>query len=241
MEWWRDMFTLPAWQAVQFAWSDDADDSDEDTRHAWHALALSPGARVLDAPCGTGRIATRLRERGCDVVGVDAIATFAAAAHAEGVPVIVGDMRTEVVRPNSFDAALCWWGSFGYFDEDGDRAQAAAAAAALAPGGRYLIDTHVADSVLEAFESESDWEVGGVLVHEARAYEDATRRIETTWSFRSGDQRVDQVTSMRLYTLVELMELLSDVGFMTFQALDGDLRPFQPGAQRLRLVATMPD
>src|SRR6188472_4055254 len=32
---------------------------------------LSPGARVLDAGCGTGRVAIRLAAQGFDVVGLD--------------------------------------------------------------------------------------------------------------------------------------------------------------------------
>jgi SAM-dependent methyltransferase len=240
MEWWREMFTSLAWQAVQLSW-EDADDADEDLHHVWHALGLSPGARVLDVPCGTGRIAARLAERGCSVVGIDATEAFLRVARDAGVPVVRGDMRTHLVRPATFDAALCWWGSFGYFDDAGDRAQAAAAAAALTPGGRYLVDVPVADTVLTAFEPQGEWEVGGVHVHEARVYDEATRRIETTWTFRREGREERQVTSMRLYTVVELMELLSDVGFVTFQALDGDLRPFQAGAPRLRLVARMPD
>jgi len=240
MEWWREMFTLPAWQAVQLAW-EDADDADDDALQVWHALELSPAARVLDVPCGTGRIATRLRERGCVVVGVDATRAFLEVARDAGVPVLCGDMRTRLVRQSSFDAALCWWGSFGYFDEEGDRAQAFAASAALAQGGRFLLDLPVADSVLLSFEPEETWEVGGVRVREARVYDEPTRRIETTWTFTQGDDEARQTTSMRLYTLVELMELLSDAGFVTFQALDGDLQPFQAGAPRLRLVATKPD
>jgi SAM-dependent methyltransferase len=35
------------------------------------AALLSPGARVLDAGCGTGRVAIRMTELGFDVVGVD--------------------------------------------------------------------------------------------------------------------------------------------------------------------------
>jgi cyclopropane fatty-acyl-phospholipid synthase-like methyltransferase len=34
-------------------------------------LDLPAGARVLDAPCGAGRIAVRLAERGLDVTGID--------------------------------------------------------------------------------------------------------------------------------------------------------------------------
>jgi SAM-dependent methyltransferase len=240
MEWWRDMFTLPSWQAVQFAW-DRADDVDEDVHHVWHALGLSPGARVLDVPCGTGRIATHLRARGCTVIGIDVTDAFVRAARAAGVPAIRGDMRTQLVRSASFDAVLCWWGSFGYFDEDGNLAQAEAAAAALVPGGRVLIDTVVADSVLTEFTPEVDWEVGDVHVHESRTYDEAERRIVDTWTFTRNGVEETQTTSVRAYTVVELMELLSDVGFVSFQTLDEDLRPFQPAADRLRLVATMPD
>jgi SAM-dependent methyltransferase len=35
------------------------------------ASLVAPGARVLDAGCGTGRVAIRLAELGCDCVGVD--------------------------------------------------------------------------------------------------------------------------------------------------------------------------
>ena len=240
MEWWRDMFTAPSWQAVQLAW-EQADDADDDAYQVWHALALSPGARVLDVPCGTGRIATRLRERGCVVVGVDATDVFLRVAHDGGVPVIRGDMRTQVVRQSSFDAVLCWWGSFGYFDEEGDRAQATAAAAALVPGGRFLIDVPVADTILPGFEPESSWDVAGIDVRESRSYDEASRRIETVWTFTRDGAEESRTTSLRIYTVVELMELLSDVGFVSFQALDEDLRPFQAGADRLRLVATTPD
>ena len=234
------MFALPAWQAVQFAW-EQADDVDEDVHHVWHALALSPGARVLDVPCGTGRIASRLRERGCTVIGIDATDPFLRSAQAAGVPVIRGDMRTQLVRPGSFDAVLCWWGSFGYFDEEGNRAQAEAAAAALVPGGRFLIDTVVADSMLVDFTPEVAWDVADVHVHESRAYDEHARRIVDTWTFTRDGVEETQTTSVRTYTVVELMELLSEEGFVSFRALDEELHPFQPTADRLRLVATMSD
>ena len=38
----------------------------------WSLLALAPGMRVLDAPCGYGRISRGLAERGATVLGVDA-------------------------------------------------------------------------------------------------------------------------------------------------------------------------
>jgi SAM-dependent methyltransferase len=239
MEWWRDMFETPAWQSIQLAWEEAADANDVAAR-VDRALDLAPGARVLDVPCGTGRIAKRLADRGLTVVGIDAIETFLGVARAAGVPVIRGDMRTHVVRPGGFGAAICLWGSFGYFDDAGNLAQAAAVAGALAPGGRFLIDTIVADSVLPQFQPTASWTVGGVVVDEVRVYHEDTRRIETTWTFARRDERVVRTTFVRLYSVAELTDLLATVGFASFQALDDDLEPFAPGADRLWLLATTP-
>jgi SAM-dependent methyltransferase len=234
------MFETPAWQSIQLAW-EEADDAENVAGKVERALDLSPGARILDVPCGTGRIVTRLLDRDYDVVGVDATPAFLQVARAAGVPAIRADMRTNVVRPASFDAAICLWGSFGYFDDDGNAAQARAAAGALAPGGRYLIDTFVADTVLASFEPAATWEVGGVSVDETRRFDPDTRRIETTWTFTQGEERSVRTTLVRLYSVAELTDLLASVGFASFQALDDDLEPFAPGADRLWLVASMPD
>ena len=133
------------------------------------------------------------------------------------------------------------WGSFGYFDDDGNRAQARALATALRPGGPCLIDTLVADTLLPQFEPRAAWDVGDVHVEEARRYDEVARRIETTWSFSRGSERATQVTRIRLYTLAELTDLLADVGFASFRAMDGELRPFGERSERLWLVATRAD
>lgn len=239
MEWWRELFETPAWQTIQLAW-EEADDTDDVVSKVERALALSMGDRVLDVPCGTGRVAKRLADNGHAMVGIDAIPAFLRVANEAGVPAIRADMRTRVARPGSFDAAVCLWGSFGYFDDDGNIAQARAVAEALAPGGRYLIDTIIADSVLSGFEPTASWEVGGVAVDEARVYHPDTRRIETTWTFTHGDERAVRSTFVRLYSVGELTDLLAKVGFVSFQALNDDLEPFGPGSGRLWLVATMP-
>ena len=181
------MFETPAWQSVQLAW-EEADDANDVAVRVDRALDLAPGARVLDVPCGTGRIASRLADRGFAVVGIDAIETFLAVALGVGVPAIRGDMRTTVVRQGSFDAAICLWGSFGYFDDAGNLAQAAAVADALAPGGRFLVDTNVADSVLERLQPAASRTVGlmpievslGAVVSSAVAIHQLCRTMSMT-------------------------------------------------------------
>src|SRR5207245_2584832 len=75
VEWWREMFEIPMWKRVQLSW-EEADDADEDADQVVRAMALSAPARVLDVPCGTGRISKRLRAMGYDVVGIDASERF---------------------------------------------------------------------------------------------------------------------------------------------------------------------
>jgi SAM-dependent methyltransferase len=202
------------------------------------ALDLTASARVLDVPCGTGRIAKRLRVLGHDVVGVDIEDRFAAVARDAGVPVIRADMRTAVVRPSSFDAAFCLWGSFGYFDEEGNRRQTEALVDALVAGGRLLIDTLVADTLLPGFVPDAEWSVGDVGVREHRRYDADTKRVETTWTFTSEGTSATQATSVRIYAMEELTDLLAACGCTSFQAYDGELAPFGDTSDRLWLVAT---
>ncbi|HJX07914.1 MAG TPA: class I SAM-dependent methyltransferase [Actinomycetota bacterium] len=237
MEWWREMFAVPLWQRLQLGW-EEADDADTDADHVVRALGLTEPTRVLDVPCGTGRIASRLRTLGHEVVGIDTTDRFVESARDAGVPVIRADMRTQIVRAGTFEAAVCLWGSFGYFDEEDNGMQARALIDAVRPGGRCLIDTLVADTLLPRFVADAAWSVGDIDVTESRRYDPKAKRIETTWSFASGDEHATQVTSVRLYTLDELTDLLAARGCTTFQAFDGELEPFGEASERLWLVAT---
>ena len=191
---------------------------------------------------GTGYLgathAAGMAELGHDVVGVDIEDRFVAVARDAGVPVIRADMRTAVVRPSSFDAAFCLWGSFGYFDEEGNRRQSEALVDALVAGGRLLIDTLVADTLLPGFVPDAEWSVGDVGVREHRRYDADTKRVETTWTFTSEGTIATQATSVRIYAMEELTDLLAACGCTSFQAYDGELAPFGDTSDRLWLVAT---
>lgn len=104
-------------------------------------LSLEPGMRVIDVPCGEGRIAGRLAKRGCDVVGLDASERFLARARERWPDVRFeqGDMR-ELPFVAEFDALVNWFSSFGYFDSETNDAVLAGFARALRPGGRLLLE-----------------------------------------------------------------------------------------------------
>jgi ubiquinone/menaquinone biosynthesis C-methylase UbiE len=168
-DWWEEMFSSEAWQEVQRNWSAVEDTTDQAER-VIEALGLDEGARVLDVPTGDGRIALELGAAGFEVVGVDLIEAFIEAGRRdaekrriENVTLEVGDMR-ELSYDAEFDAAICFWGSFGYFDEAGNLAQAAAVARALKPGGRYLIDTPSLETLYPRFRERTWFQIADTIV-----------------------------------------------------------------------------
>lgn len=244
-EWWQGFFTGP-WLQVQAAVKGDAEETRREADWLWSALALSPGARVLDVPCGTGRHSVELATRGADVTGIDrsdevlALARERAAAGGPGLAVRfeAGDMR-DVPAGAGFDAAFCWWGSFGYFDDDENARFLRAVAGSLRPGGRFALDTILLESLLSRWQSSSFAASGDVLFGEVRAYDPATGRNESEWHLVTRDRREVRRGSIRLYTYREMLGLLGDAGFGEVSACS-DLAgtPWKLGHGRCHFVAT---
>ena len=122
---------------------DSSERSDADAELSARLLSLEPGMRVLDAPCGEGRIAGRLARRGCEVVGLDYTAPWIELARERHPEATFhhGDIRA-LTFEDEFDAVVNWFTSFGYFDPQTNDLVLAAFARALRPGGRLLIELH---------------------------------------------------------------------------------------------------
>ena len=99
-------------------------------------LDPKPGERILDLGCGDGVITAELRDRGVDVVGVDASEDFIAAAKTRGLDARLMDGEDLHFGPE-FDAvfsnaALHWMPKAD--------AVASGIARALKPGGRFVAE-----------------------------------------------------------------------------------------------------
>src|SRR5215471_11709383 len=69
MEWWKNFFDaeyLRLWSELT-----PPSRSEQEAEGLWSLLRLERGSRVLDAPCGFGRLSRELALRGARVVGVD--------------------------------------------------------------------------------------------------------------------------------------------------------------------------
>jgi SAM-dependent methyltransferase len=242
-EWWETFFT--AWAQVQ----QDAK-SEEETRVEAdcieNLLQLPLGARVLDVPCGAGRLALQLASLGMRVTGVDITAPLleearrAAAERGLEVEWEHRDMRDLPWRER-FDGAFCFWGSFGYFDEAGNAAFLQAVARTLKPGARFLLETHVAETLLPGFQPKAWDRLGNTLVLRERRYDVATSRDDSTWTLVREGEVAELFSSKRIYTYRELCGLMEAAGFTGCEGYDGvSEAPFALGARRLLVVATKP-
>ena len=98
---------------------------------------------VLDVCCGEGRHAIWLEQGGYDVTAVDRDESVLASARkiaGERVRFAQCDMRELRAMKEKFDAAICMWQSFGYFDEATNASVLRSIAELLLPAGRFFLD-----------------------------------------------------------------------------------------------------
>jgi SAM-dependent methyltransferase len=218
--------------------------SDADAETVARLLALEPGMRVLDAPCGHGRIAGRLAGIGCEVVGIDASQRFLELARERhpGVRFEHGDVR-ELGFEREFDAVLNWFTSFGYFDPETNDAVLAGFARALRPGRRLLVELHNPERLRRLLElsggvTASVIERDGDLLVDRIAWDpaDAGRSRTERWIVRDGRTRKLEF-SLEQIPADELVERLRAAGFREVELFGAGGEPFDPGGPRLLAVA----
>src|SRR5215468_9964970 len=106
--WWERFFDAEYFRL----WGQASAGGDEEAASLWRILALGPGARVLDAGCGFGRVSLPLARLGAAVLGVDQSAPLLEEAeHRRGelgpdrLRYLHHDLRTPLPE-SGFDAAL---------------------------------------------------------------------------------------------------------------------------------------
>ena len=153
---------------------------------------------------------------------------------------LVGDMR-EFATTEPFDAAFCFFGSFGYFSDGDDERFARAVASSLRAGSRFVIDTHLSETLLPMFEERSWHWVGepgaSPRLLEERLFDIETGRVEGCWTLVDEAGARSTRSSIRIYSFREIRDLLVRAGFATVRVLDGATGgEFRVGARRALIV-----
>ena len=241
-EWWKDFFgglVVDFWRTAM---------TSEVTRAEADFLAkslrLAPGRRVLDVPCGDGRLALELASRGCRVTGVDISSDFLEAAgesaRERGLDVEwrLSDMR-DLPWHGEFDAAYCAGSSFGFFDDEANAGFLAAVAETLTRRGRFFGDFKAVESILPSFRESYEMPVGDILFAAKNRYDPEAGTMESLYTVTRGDQSETKRAVHRIYTTKEILRMLSDAGFGGFEtcgSVEGE--PYRLGSPRLFVVAT---
>lgn len=205
--------------------------------------------RLLDVPCGDGRLALPVAAAGHDVVGVDlsavAIDRLRQSPVTETAPVtaLLGDMRDLGAALGShrpFDGAWCMGNSFGYLDTRDTLRFLEGLAALLRPGGRFVLDAAtVAECVLPALGPGDRYEAGDALLVNVSSYDARRSTVVTDMTLAVGQRQAQRVVRHRVMTCREIVDSMEGSGLLVDQIFGGlDDEPFVVGSPRCLVVAT---
>ena len=227
-DWWETFFD----QDYQRIWGQIFTDQFNTKQAAdlWSLLHLNPGCRVLDAPCGWGRLSRQLALLGATVLGVDQSETLLTAAEAQR-----GELPTERLRylrhdlrkplpETGFDVACNIFTSFGYGTENEDVATFRTLRDALRPGGRVLVETNHRD-MLCAFLSRSSKASmrmpDGTLFIDEPDFDAISGVVSMNWYWSGPGGSGEKHAKWRCYTPTQIVGLLERAGLRFVEAYKG--------------------
>jgi SAM-dependent methyltransferase len=180
-----------------------------------------------------------------EVTGVDRSASFLqlarenAAASAIPATFVEGDLRRLPVD-GPFDAVVCWFTSFGYFDDADNLATLMEFRRVLGPGGVLVLDTLSHDGYVRGFTEAPEAvvvEVDGNLMVDRNTFDPTTGRVHTVREIvRDGSRRTVRF-AIRLLTVPEWHDALSRAGFASVEVTDRGGDPLEVSTWRLVVTA----
>jgi SAM-dependent methyltransferase len=227
-EWWKTFFDdnyLRIWGQL---FSDER--NTQQAAELWAMLDLSPGCRILDAPCGWGRLSRPLALLGASVVGVDQSETLLAFATRnrgvlppERLRYLRHDLRTELPE-TGFDVACNVFTSFGYGTAEEDIAIFRTLRGAVRPGGRVIVETNHRD-LLCAFIARgakaSSRLPDGTLFLDEPHFDAISGVVQLNWYWSGPGGTGEKHAEWRCYTPTQVVEMLQRAGLRFVAAHKG--------------------
>jgi SAM-dependent methyltransferase len=124
--------------------------------------------RVLDAGCGTGRVAIELARRGVEVVGVDLDARMLAAArtNGRGLRWVHADLATLDLGDERFDVVVAAGNVLIFVAPGTEAAVVARGAHHLAPSGRFVTGFSLRPGGYDVAALDADADAAGLVLED---------------------------------------------------------------------------
>ena len=214
----------PEWHRL-FGATPDPVQTKQEVAFLTRILPLPQFRSVLDVACGFGRHARALAGQGYEVVGVERNPEIASKSR---IDTRILDMRQLHQIEETFDAVICMWQSFGYFDDGTNVDVLRQMADRLRPKGRLVLDVYHR-GFFEVHSGEQVLERAGRLVRQRSELRGKRLRV---W-LETGD-----ILDWRLYTPDELIGEAGKVGLSQVVACSGweELRSTSPDQARMQFV-----
>lgn len=196
---------------------------------------------VLDLGCGIGRHSLELARRGFHVTGIDRTKKFLEQAKAKAkeenldIEFVHEDMRL-FTRVNTFQLAISMFSNFSYFrDPEEDRETLKNVYKSLKKGGKFVL-VMIGKEVYAKNFVERDWqENNGIFFLEERKISKDWSWKQNRWILFKKGEKYEYNVDQRLYSGIELRELLVRIGFANIKIF-GDLDGSQYDNHATRIV-----
>jgi len=216
-------------------------------------LGLKKGAEILDIACGAGDHSIEFAKRGLKVTAFDLaqslidVAKERAKEEMAGINFFAGDMR-DMSFESQFNGAVLLSHSFGFFNHEENKRVLESAYAALKDDGCLLLDL-MNPYNLPKFQKTWTQLEGGFLLNEPHVL-DAPAGVLTGRPAMFIDTENDRIVLMdqdalenndiRMYTALEIREMLKEIGFSKIELYGQHYLPRLPYAansERMVVIA----
>lgn len=194
-------------------------------------LELSGNESILDLACGYGRHANEFARRGYTVTGVDITPQYIEKAKIDAdlnglkTTFICKDIRA-IDFHNEFDVVLnIADGAVGYLENDQENNKIFnLIAKSLRKNGKHMMDICNAEYAKSHFPMRT-WEIGkqSVSLPQFEWDEKEKRMLYGGWNIKFGSiamppKAIDAHSSIRLYTINEIQEIMNKIGMKVIEA-----------------------